>query len=283
MDIPKHLFKTQSIHRSISSDINNSILSCGTIHHTHHLKCNENQIFKYYGSLLLLSGEGTYIDADGNETPLYPGCFIQRLPDTLHSTIVKEDGKWLEFFLCFGYDTYVSLQKIGILSTQPVLYPGLSMNLLQEYLNFYRELSAASDEQLPFLLLEAQRIIFTIYQYHQKKTTNPSTRTLLAKSKNLLGGDLIADSSSRGVADHLGMGYENFRKLFKNTYGISPHAYIIQKRMNRAKDLLLQSNMSIQEIAMTIGFPDSYSFSKQFKQQTAITPSDFRNQHNITG
>src|SRR5699024_12883156 len=50
-----------------------------------------------FRSLLLLSGEGTYIDKDGKSTRIYPGCFIQRIPYVRHSTITKEDGKWLEF------------------------------------------------------------------------------------------------------------------------------------------------------------------------------------------
>ena len=65
LQIPKELFVTRSVHRTLGLDPNNSILSCGFIHHTRHLPQNENLVFKYYGALLLLSGEGTYIDRDG--------------------------------------------------------------------------------------------------------------------------------------------------------------------------------------------------------------------------
>ena len=58
-EIPKELFETRSVHKNIGMDPNNSILSCGFIHHTRHLSQNENLVFKYYGALLLLSGEGT--------------------------------------------------------------------------------------------------------------------------------------------------------------------------------------------------------------------------------
>ena len=127
-EIPKELFVTRSVHKNIGMDPNNSILSCGFIHHTRHLSQNENLVFKYYGALLLLSGEGTYIDKDGKSTRIYPGCFIQRIPYVRHSTITKEDGKWLEFFVCFGYETYCSLLHMGLLSESPVLYPGLKMS-----------------------------------------------------------------------------------------------------------------------------------------------------------
>ena len=98
-EIPKELFVPLSVHKNIGMDPSNSILSCGFIHHTRHLSQNENLVFKYYGALLLLSGEGTYIDKDGKSKRIYPGCFIQRIPYVRNSTITKEEGKWLEFFV----------------------------------------------------------------------------------------------------------------------------------------------------------------------------------------
>lgn len=159
LHIPEELFVTRSVHRTLGLDPNNSILSCGFIHHTRHLTENENLVFKYYGALLLLSGEGTYIDSDGKSTRIYPGCFIQRIPYVKHSTITKEDGKWLEFFVCFGYETYRSLKHMGLLQDQPVLCPGLSQSLLDRCLLFYDHLEGAATEQLPYLLLEAQQLV----------------------------------------------------------------------------------------------------------------------------
>ena len=280
-EIPKELFVTRSVHKNIGMDPNNSILSCGFIHHTRHLSQNENLVFKYYGALLLLSGEGTYIDKDGKSTRIYPGCFIQRIPYVRHSTITKEDGKWLEFFVCFGYETHCSLLHMGLLSESPVLYPGLTDALLDKCLLFYEQLSRASSRQLPQLLLEAQRFVFTIYDMHRKQTVVPSTRSLLDKSRELLGSGRIPDDSCRGVAEYLGIGYENFRKMFRREFHMPPHTYLIQKRLNTAKELLLDDTLSIQEIASRTGYPDSFSFSKQFKKYTALTPREFRSLHQI--
>lgn len=228
-EIPKELFETRSVHKNIGMDPNNSILSCGFIHHTRHLSQNENLVFKYYGALLLLSGEGTYIDKDGKSTRLYPGCFIQRIPYVKHSTITKEDGKWLEFFVCFGYETYCSLLHMGLLSEAPVLYPGITNSLLDKCVQYYEHLSQASSRRLPALLLEAQQLVFSIYDMHRKQTVIPSTRSLLDQARDLLGSGQIPDDSCHGVAEYLGIGYENFRKLFRQEFNVPPHTYLIQK------------------------------------------------------
>lgn len=281
--IPKELFVTRSVHRTLGLDPNNSILSCGFIHHTRHLPQNENLVFKYYGALLLLSGEGTYMDRDQKSTRIYPGCFIQRIPYVRHSTITKEDGKWLEFFVCFGYETYRALTHMGLLQDQPVLCPGLNQSLLDRCLLFYDHLEHSSPEQLPYLLLEAQQLVFGIYDMHRKQSLHPSVRSLLYQARDLLGSGQIPDDSCRGTAEYLGLGYENFRKLFRQEFQIPPHTYLIQKRLNNAKELLLQDDLSVQEIAARTGYPDSFSFSKQFKKYTTLTPRQFRALHQVPG
>ena len=281
--IPKELFVTRSVHRTLGLDPNNSILSFGFIHHTRHLPQNENLVFKYYGALLLLSGEGTYIDRDGKSTRIYPGCFIQRIPYVRHSTITKEDGKLLEFFVCFGYETSRTLTHMGLLQDQPVLCPGLNQSLLDRCLLFYDHLEHSSPEQLPYLLLEAQQLVFGIYDMHRKQSLHPSVRSLLYQARDLLGSGQIPDDSCRGTAEYLGLGYENFRKLFRQEFQIPPHTYLIQKRLNNAKELLLQDDLSVQEIAARTGYPDSFSFSKQFKKYTTLTPRQFRALHQVPG
>lgn len=116
---------------------------------------------------------------------------------------------------------------------------------------------------------------------HRKQTVVPSTRSLLDQSRELLGSGRIPDDSCRGVAEYLGIGYENFRKMFRREFHMPPHTYLIQKRLNAAKELLLDDTLSIQEIASRTGYPDSFSFSKQFKKYTALTPREFRSLHQI--
>lgn len=67
-----------------------------------------------------------------------------------------------------------------------------------------------------------------------------------------------------------------FRKLFKNYYGISPHRYLRQVRINNAKTEMIHSRQSISDVAASCGFRTVHSFSKAFKQVEGISPQQYR-------
>jgi AraC family transcriptional regulator of arabinose operon len=67
-----------------------------------------------------------------------------------------------------------------------------------------------------------------------------------------------------------------FIKYFKKHFGVSPLRYINRKRMETAKYLLKTTNLSIKEIAERIGFEELNYFSRAFKKETSLSPSEFR-------
>ncbi|NJP12679.1 MAG: helix-turn-helix transcriptional regulator [Leptolyngbyaceae cyanobacterium RU_5_1] len=64
----------------------------------------------------------------------------------------------------------------------------------------------------------------------------------------------------------------HFLRLFKQKTGITPHQYILQQRIERAKHLLQHSQLSIAEIAISVGFCDQSHLTRCFKRITGITP-----------
>ena len=69
-----------------------------------------------------------------------------------------------------------------------------------------------------------------------------------------------------------------FRKLFKRTFGISPHEYIINQRIEKAKQLLMSGN-NVSETALLCGFSNLYYFSGAFKKFCGISPSEYVKQY----
>ena len=70
-------------------------------------------------------------------------------------------------------------------------------------------------------------------------------------------------------------------KIFKEETGISPIQYLIQVRLEKAKDLLTSSSLSVKEIASAVGYGDAYYFSKLFKKHYDLSPTSYRNQLNV--
>ncbi|HEY9662727.1 MAG TPA: AraC family transcriptional regulator [Allocoleopsis sp.] len=80
------------------------------------------------------------------------------------------------------------------------------------------------------------------------------------------------------VADALGMSMFYFCRQFKQSMGVTPHQYVTERRIERAKKLLWHSKLPITEIALQVGFATPSAFSQVFRRSTGMTPKAFRQQ-----
>lgn len=90
--------------------------------------------------------------------------------------------------------------------------------------------------------------------------------------KNYLNIDFsLSEASEKSF-----MSEAHFRRLFKKEFGVSPKRYILEKRINYAKSLILSGYFSVTEIADACGYNDPKHFSSEFKKFTGVSPSDFK-------
>ena len=75
-----------------------------------------------------------------------------------------------------------------------------------------------------------------------------------------------------------GRSLASFKRDFNKIYKVSPARYIKEKRLNKAKDLLVSTDWAINDICYTIGFENVSHFSRAFKQFSGKSPVDFRNE-----
>jgi AraC family transcriptional regulator len=80
---------------------------------------------------------------------------------------------------------------------------------------------------------------------------------------------------AKTVIAHMSPSY--FSRLFKQSTGLSPHQYVIQDRVDRAKQLLRQRELSIAEISDCLGFTHQSHFSHHFKRLVGSSPKAFLN------
>ena len=81
------------------------------------------------------------------------------------------------------------------------------------------------------------------------------------------------------IADYCGLDRSYLCKIFKKATNYSPQEYLIFFRMNKAKHLLKDPDIPIQNVAYSVGYPDPYAFSKIFKKEIGISPSSYRKSH----
>jgi AraC family transcriptional regulator len=87
---------------------------------------------------------------------------------------------------------------------------------------------------------------------------------------------LTGDIKLADLAGLLNMSPFHFGRMFKQSLGISPHQYVIQQRLERAKHLLKHSDQAIIDIALDCGFNSHSHLSKQFRKVVGVAPKTFR-------
>jgi transcriptional regulator GlxA family with amidase domain len=73
-----------------------------------------------------------------------------------------------------------------------------------------------------------------------------------------------------------GLSIFHFARQFKQSAGVTPHYYLIRSRIERARELLAGTDLSLSEIAFATGFSDQSHLTRHFRQMIGMTPGQFR-------
>ena len=78
------------------------------------------------------------------------------------------------------------------------------------------------------------------------------------------------------IADYIGITRSYLFNIFKQNLNIAPKEYLLQYRMDKAKEFLVETTDSIQDIAANVGYSDALAFSKMFRHIVGSSPSQYR-------
>lgn len=85
----------------------------------------------------------------------------------------------------------------------------------------------------------------------------------------------------REIASALQLSPARFTQKFKQQFSVTPNEYLVAYRLKRAKSLLLETNLTMNQIAECIGYQDGYYVSKLFRKYFNVTPSMYRSTHSV--
>jgi AraC-like DNA-binding protein len=82
--------------------------------------------------------------------------------------------------------------------------------------------------------------------------------------------------SIQALANIASLSMYHFARAFKQSGGMTPHEYLIQRRVQRTKDLLAETDLPLSEIALASGFSDQSHCARRFREHVGMTPSSYR-------
>lgn len=133
----------------------------------------------------------------------------------------------------------------------------------------YQTASHSLCQMIDFVHWILQRI--EVYQQAEDRQEK-----LVEKMQQYILGHLKEDLSRKTLANLVFLSEDYVSKIFTNTTGKSITGYITECRMDKAKEYLLETDWSVSQVAMQVGYTNFSYFSKMFRQVNGYTPNEFR-------
>ena len=128
-----------------------------------------------------------------------------------------------------------------------------------------------------FDLLELYLGIFKLHiRRHADQNPIPASEMYVRAAVNYITANLSQPIRVESLTDYLGISQSYLFRVFKEQLGESPKQYILSQRLMYAKKLLTETNLSVTNVANSVGFPDVFSFSKFFMEKTGLSPKSYR-------
>lgn len=232
----------------------------------------------YHYSIIYVSKGVGHFRCLGKTYDLQPNTAYFLFPSILHSysTDIKNlfSHWWVDFY---GYNARVLISSIGVTPESPVIY---NIDLLKEFEDLLSQSSDNDSSESLMASCQLYRLFgilsgkVTIGCESSSSVTTMSTPFL--KAKRYLEANYREEISIDEASRLAGVSSTHLIKLFTANLGCSPSQYLATLRVDSSKKLLLETNMSIVEIAHISGFNDPHYFSRFFKKHTGFSPQKLR-------
>jgi AraC-like DNA-binding protein len=222
-------------------------------------------------------GEG---ELESEVTPrktIAPGSMFLTFPGVWHRYRALPGTRWSYYWIYFGGGYARHLVRERLISPEsPVLSTGIQGALVEPFLRSFQRARTQTPGYQQLLAASTMEIIGIALALVTDRAQDHPVQDLVARARRFLETHVEAPVDLHALAASLGVGYHYFRELFKRRTGSAPYQYHLARRLERAKELLAETDLTIKDVAAFLHFDDAYHFSKTFKAKTGHCPSNWR-------
>lgn len=230
---------------------------------------------------VILAGRGI-LGVNGTEYPLHRGQMFVTKPGEQTFYRADEKDPWVYCWMTFD----------GIKARKYIEYTGMTEGINwrdcyadpREYYAYVKEIldrpemSLANDLQRLGLLLSYISLAIeteTKKQHLSRHDSDINTDTYVDMAMTYIQSN-FSNVKISDVARNIGINRSYLTKIFKQKTGVSPQEYLMERKLNYACDLLIETDAQIQDIARRVGYNNLLTFSKIFKGRYGISPKNYR-------
>ena len=218
-------------------------------------------------------GKG-YVETDGKVQEVVAGDVYLLLPGTPHRYWADEKTPFKKLWINVYSGMLASMIHSLGLSHKTVYHAGESFKPLFEKLIEIAQTNNIND----FVYHDFTKVIVTILVDLSAQKDNPTTSdTIASYTRAFINNQIYNNPTVQVLAKRLFITETYLIRCFKKQYGVTPHQYLLDKKISIAKGMLVNSTMTIAEIASLLSFENEHYFSTLFKKKTGLTPSAMRN------
>lgn len=233
-----------------------------------------------YQMLYTVEGEGEFESASsGGRIRVKEGDVFLLFPGEWHTYHPNPQIGWKQYWIGFKGRNMDDRVAAGFLSAgKSVYHIGYSTQIISLYKD---AIQAAMEEKAYMQQLLAgivNHLIGLMYALERNIILNKNTAhvDMVMRAQQYIRESLESTLSIQDIAERLGVSYSTLRKQFKDYTGLSPAIYQQDLKLQRAKELLTTTSLSIKEIAYRLNFDSPDYFSAKFKIKTGRKPSEMR-------
>lgn len=182
-----------------------------------------------------------------------------------------------EVFTMFEQDTDKLMSFPVFSSANGVIKLGNNIRIMQVIKCIINELNAGNKYYQEIVVIYYAELLILVYRCLEEIGQSVVTNHFLIEAIRYMQANIQQEINIGQIAGNLGISERYLRKLFVQSLNMSPVKYLNQIRVNKAIELIKNSDLTIKEICFRCGFNTPRYFSHIFKQRVGCIPKDFRN------
>jgi len=239
---------------------------------------SKGRILDCHALVYISHGCGSFESRQSTRQPIEAGQVIFLFPGVWHRYRPDAETGWDEHWVGFDGDVARRWVKNKFFSPRsPLFKPGQE----EKWLALFAELIAVIKLNRPALQQVmagfTAQMLGLLYSGQQAGLTGDDQALLIVhRAIARMQTELESGLDAQALARELNVSYSSFRHTFQQHTGSSPHQYLLELRLVRARNLLTQTAQSVKEIAQQVGFEDEHYFCRYFKMKAGMTPGQWR-------